>query len=342
MNNQTTTLEISTKSIVKVITALTIVAFVIFVKDVLIMLLVAIILASVFSPAVDFLEKYKLPRAIGTIILYTLVFGVLATVVYMIIPPLSEQVKDLGKNLPFLLDKWNGFLQTFGNESGLTSVGNLSEILKSQADKLSAISKSVVDFTFSALGGVFQAFAIIILAFYMIVERNALTELIQTLFTPTQEKKILNILSNVQKSVNAWIKGQLVLSFIVGLLVYLGLTILKVDYALILAVIAGLFEIIPVVGPILAAVFAVIIAFGGENTAYAAFLVVLLYVAIQQLENHVLVPKIMGKAVGLNPVIIILAVLIGVKLLGFLGAILAIPLAAAVAAVIKELRTQSA
>jgi len=305
----------------------------------LVMFGVAVVIASIFSPSVDFFASRKVPRALGAALMYLLTFGVLALVVYLIIPPVAAQLKGIATNLPLYLDKWSDILKTFGQNVGFENTGSIQELLKSQGEKLAQASTGAAQTLFGILGGFFQAFVVVILSFYMLIEKAALEHFLQTILTPAQERKVLNILSHVQTSVSAWIRGQLLLSLIVGVAVFIGLTLLKVDYALTLALVAAVLEIIPVVGPIVSTILGVSIAFG--QSTLAAVLVLALYVGIQQVENHILVPKIMGKAVGLSPVVIILALLVGAKLLGFLGIILAIPLAATIAAIVRDLREKS-
>jgi predicted PurR-regulated permease PerM len=127
--------------------------------------------------------------------------------------------------------------------------------------------------------------------------------------------------------------------FIVGCLTYIGLYFLGIKYALTLALVAALLEIIPYIGPILAAIPAVILGFA--QSPFLALLVILLFVVIQQLENYIIVPQVMKKTVGLNPIVIIIVMLIGAKLAGVIGIILAVPVAAAVAEFLKDIRKES-
>ncbi len=197
----------------------------------------------------------------------------------------------------------------------------------------SSIASNIFSTSLRILGGLVSVIAILVLAFYMVVEKKAFEEFLETILPSEQKKQIVSLIKKVQKRIGSWFLGQISLMIIVGIAVLIGLSILKVKYALVLALIAGVFEIVPVIGPIVAGIIAIIIAFG--QSPILALLVFLLYVGIQQIENHILVPKVMQKAVGLNPVVILVALLIGAKLYGITGAILAIPVTAALATIIE-------
>ncbi|MBU4332000.1 AI-2E family transporter, partial [Patescibacteria group bacterium] len=138
----------------------------------------------------------------------------------------------------------------------------------------------------------------------------------------------------MQKKIGSWLRGQVILMIIIGILSYIGLLILGVRYALLLALFAGLMEIIPYIGPIFGAVPAVFIAL--TQSPIKGLLVIVLYLIIQQLENNLIVPKIMKRAVGLNPIVVILVILIGGKIAGIVGALIAVPVATAFSVMLKD------
>jgi predicted PurR-regulated permease PerM len=170
-------------------------------------------------------------------------------------------------------------------------------------------------------------FVILVITFYMLVEENATKKILRSVIPNQYLPYAYDMFNRIEKQLGLWLRGQIILCFLVFLLVYIGLTVLGIKYALILAIIAGLFEFIPYLGPIFAGGVAVLITF--LHSPLQAFWVLILYICIQILENNVLVPNIMRRAVGLNPVISIISLLIGSKLGGFIGAIIAIPLATA-------------
>ena len=186
----------------------------------------------------------------------------------------------------------------------------------------------------SIFGGVVSFVLILVLTFYLVVQEDGLKKVFKMLVPNHYQSFASGIFSKVQRKISAWLKGQLILSVVVGLMVYIGLSIIGVNYALVLGIFAALVELVPYVGPFLGGVVAVFFAFS-QSTAKALFTVIL-FIIIQQLENNILVPKVMQRAVGLNPIISILALVIGVKLAGIVGALFAIPVATALDVVVRE------
>jgi len=199
------------------------------------------------------------------------------------------------------------------------------------SNSLSSLFTTVKGF----FGGVVTSVVILVLTFYMVAEGEKVHKFLKSLAPVEYQPYIAEITRKMQKKIGAWLRGQLLLGFIIGLASYIGLSILGVKYALLLAVIAGFFELIPYIGPILSAVPAVIIAF--SQAPMLALVVLGLYLLIQQTENHLLVPKIMEKATGLNPIVSILALMIGVKLGGIAGAFFAIPLAMMLTVIVEDI-----
>ena len=176
---------------------------------------------------------------------------------------------------------------------------------------------------------------VLVLTFYMVVEEDNARRFVKSLAPVEYQPFLAQLFTKMQKKIGAWLRGQIVLAVVIGIASYIGLTILGVPYALVLALIAGLFEVVAYVGPIFATIPAAIIGF--SVSPLMGVLVIILYLVIQQLEGNVLVPKIMQRVTGLNPIISIVALLIGVKLGGIMGAIFAIPIATMVSVILEEL-----
>ena len=194
-----------------------------------------------------------------------------------------------------------------------------------QVDK--KIEKFTVGFfraTASIFGGAFSLVLIVILSFYLSVQEKGIEKFIRLTSPLRYEKYVLDVWQRSKKKLGGWVKAQLLLGVLVGVLVFLGLTILGVKYALMLAVLAAIFEVIPIFGPVLAAIPAILIAF--LQSPMLALAALILYVIVQQFENHLIYPTVMKKATGVPPLIIILAILVGGKLGGIFGILLAVPL----------------
>jgi len=193
----------------------------------------------------------------------------------------------------------------------------------------------------STIGGFFTGLASILLVaaltFYMVVEEDAIKKMLRHVAPDEYQPFLSRLFSRIREKLGLWLRGQLVLSITVGLLYYIGLTILGVDYAAVLGLLAGVMELVPYIGPLIVGVIAIFLTFTQSGTLLQPLLVLGLLAVIQWCENNLLVPKIMQKAVGLNPIISIVALLVGARLAGIVGAILAIPVATALSVFVYEM-----
>lgn len=232
--------------------------------------------------------------------------------------PLVTETANLIANLPEFLNNL------------LPASGPIDRTVLQQ--ELGNVSKNALEVTLTIFNNFLGFISIAVLTFYLLLERDNLDKLLAQFFI-NKDERIKGITSKIEDKLGAWMRGQIVLSVIIGTAAYLGLTILSVPYALPLAILAGIMEVIPVIGPIISAIPAVLIAY--MVSPFLALIVGILYFIIQQLENHLVVPQVMNKAVGLNPLVVILAVAIGGRLLGVSGALLAVPITV-VAQIITE------
>jgi predicted PurR-regulated permease PerM len=198
---------------------------------------------------------------------------------------------------------------------------------------LSAALGSSASGAFSTLSAVFGGLTsfilIVVFSFYFSVQETGVDDFLRVVTPVKEQAYVLHLWKRSQEKIGKWMQGQLILAVIVGVLLYLGLTILGVPHALLLALLAGIFELIPVFGQILAAIPAIAIGFGAGGVT-EALLIVGLYVLIQQFEAHLIYPVVVKKVVGVPPLMVILALLIGFKLFGFLGILLSVPIAGAI------------
>jgi predicted PurR-regulated permease PerM len=176
-------------------------------------------------------------------------------------------------------------------------------------------------------GGLFSFILIVVLSFYLSVQENGITHFLRMITPRAHEEYVIDLWTRSQEKIGRWMQGQLILVVIIGVITYLGLLLIGVEHAMLLAFLAGIAELIPLFGPVIAAIPAVIIAFSGGGTTLA-LVVLAFYLIVQQFENHLIYPLVVRKVVGLSPIIIILALVAGGQLAGFLGVLLSVPLAA--------------
>jgi len=338
MNNagKNITVNIDSNTLVRFLFIAILVLILYVIRDVIMVLLFSVVIASAISPVVGWLQKRRIPRSLGTFVVFIILFAILALILYVIINPLSSELENLSEIFPLYFDRIS--LQF---EEVRSSSPQYEELLSNIQVYLSRISDSLKSFAtniFAALakifGGLATAVIVIVISFYLTAEEKGIPLFLRSITPVKHQSYILNLWSRVQTKIGRWIRGQIILSLAVGIAVFIGLSIFGIRYKLILALIAAVFEIIPFIGPLLAAIPAVILGF--LKSPIVALWTALVYFVVQQLENTILVPKIMQKAVGLNPVIIIISLLIGAQLLGFAGVILAIPIAAVIVEIIKD------
>jgi len=320
------TIHISSLSIFKVLAVFLILAFVYLVWDIIVLLFVSLLFAASLTPAIDWLERKKIPRTAGILLIYVATLLFLSLVAVLIIPPITEQIQQLAGTFPVYYER---FLQSFGDIRLQSNVGTaLQQNLTSVGQTLSGYTGGVFSLVTGLFGGIITFITVLVLTFYFVVKKDGLKNFVQSLTPIKYQKYAVSVFLRIQDKLGLWLRGQLLLSGIIFLITLIGLLVLDVRYALVLALIAGITEAIPFVGPFIGAVPAVFLAFM-ESPIKGVF-VLILYIVIQQLENSIIVPKVMQKAVGLNPIVVMVAILLGAKLAGVLGALLAIPVATAV------------
>ena len=292
------------------------------------------------SPLVRAIERQRvipigtrLPRWVAILIIYATVIGALVIVGMLIVPPLVDQAEDLWRSLP---DKLTQAQQTLVRIGVLRRPITLGEAVQ-QAPAAGGVNAAttVIGAVKNVVGGAFGVLTLLLLTFYMLVESNGLFSFFVRLFPAHQRARVADVSAAVTTKVSAWLGGQLLLSSIIGVTSAIGLGIMGVPYFYVLALISAIGEMIPMIGPIVSAIPAILVA--ATVSPGLAVGVAVFFLVQQQLENSVLVPKIMGRQVGLSAVTVIVALGMGTDLLGVIGAILSVPTAAIVQVLVEEL-----
>jgi len=302
--------------------------------DVVLLVFVAMILASALHGWVQWLAERKIPKIAGVLIIYASLFLLAFGIVALLVPPLLEEIRSISNNFPVAFGKFTSSFSAFKDFIAQAGVADqITNWLKSLTSLLTqgGAFGAVTGF----FGSIVSIFAVLIMTLYMVVQDQAIKNAIHSILPERYTERASKIIEGIQSSVGLWLRAQLVLMIIIALASYIGLLLLGVHNALALALLAGLTEAIPTLGPILGAIPAIFFAL--LQSPIKAILVLVLYMVIQQLENHIIVPQVMRKAVGLNPLVSLIALLVGVKLAGIMGAILAIPVVTAAKVLIDDL-----
>lgn len=297
-------------------------------RETVAILLLALIISTVLDRPVDTLENHKIPRILGTILVYLASFVFLAFLFYTVIPIAIIELNNLFHNLGGVLDESLG--SGFSNQSFFFSSPGVQQF----TETLLSGGVSFLEILGKLVGGVTFVIATLVLSFYLTVSQEGVKKFLVAIFPDTTEDKVVQLYERTKKRIGKWFQAQLFLSLIVGTLAFVGLSLLGVKYALVLAIIAGLLELIPIVGPIFAGALAVSIAL--TNSLTLGIYTLILFLGIQQLENNILVPLIMRKQTGVHPVMILVAILGGAQIAGLVGVLLAVPVAVFVQEMAEE------
>lgn len=318
-------ITVSTKTIGKIILAGLLLWLLYTIRDILLLFFVAVILASLIDPWATWCQSKHIPRAIAVLLVYVLLVGLAVGAVVLVAPTIVNESEALVKSI-------RGFSTDFD------ILTKIQETFLPSGEVIGKTLSDVIATVTSVFGGIFSLILVFVFAFYLVVEDEAITRFVRMLAPDEYQPFLAQLVNKMKKKLGAWLRGQLVLSMFVGLLVYLVLLALGVDYALVIALVAALAELVPYVGPVLSAVPAVFLAFAQTGGATLPIAVAVAFWIIQVVENNLLVPRVMQKAVGLNPIVSILAILIGAKLAGVVGILIAIPLVTVLSVFIEEMR----
>jgi predicted PurR-regulated permease PerM len=322
-------------------------------QKVLVQLTMAIILAAGMAPIVSGIERlaerrqwrFKPPRALVVLVLYLIGFVIFVAAGAAIARTVALEVSDLIRRLPGYFDRlvawFNGLVLTFPMiQTALGSI-DLSGQIEAIAGQLAGVLTQalvVAQYAVGLLGGALDVFLTLILALYLTADAYRVRRYVIGFLPRDREEQAWRASSHIGERLGGWVRGMLLLCAVIGVLTYLGLTAIGVPYAMLLALIAAVGEAVPMVGPIFATIPAVIVATAYNPTMGLATL--LLYLVIQQLENNLLVPRIMSRAVELHPLAVMVALLAGSELMGVAGAVLAVPVTAALSVVVDEIRRE--
>lgn len=320
------------------------------ITEILLLLLISVILAAGITPLTAAIQRRPLGRRqryisqpgailivyLGLILLLILMAGIIIT-------PVVTEGRDFIASLPEILQNLETTIARL--EARYSWLPDLSAVVSRLPQELAGLSRyfgTAAGVAFRALGGILSLVTVLFMTYYMLVEGRQINRGFLTLFPKDRRAQVEEILQRIGRRFGGWVRGTLLLGLIIGVVVGIGVWILGLPYALLLGLIAGITELIPIVGPILGAIPAVLIAFFEPPWGrwWGVLVVMGFYAAVQQIESNFVVPRVMKMAVGLSPLLTVVALLIGAKLLGIAGALLSLPVAAALQVVVGELLTE--
>jgi len=304
--------EVSHKTIIFTVFFLLFLNFLWLIRDLLFSLFIAFILQSALKPLVNRLVKLKISRILASFLVYLSFLTIFGALLSIVLPPLINETIQLSRNFPLIIDDLtNKFSYSILNWE------SLFQYLPTATNQFFNLISSVFSNTIWFISTLF-------FGFYFLVEEDPIKKIFINFFNEEKTKPITDFINILEKKINNWFWGQIVLMFVVGILTYIGFILIGIKYSLPLAVLAGLLEIVPNIGPTIAAIPAILVGF--SQSTFLGILALIVAILVQQLENNLIVPLVMKRVVGINPIITLIALIIGGKLSGFLGILLSIPI----------------
>lgn len=318
-------------------------------RSLILLVLTAVVIASAVEPLVARMEDSKIPRAVGTFLIYTSIFIVVGGAIVLFVPVFVAETANLAGSLPQYLSTTEAWINERLSAGGYTisfdsDLPSAPEALAGASNELRGIANIFFSGATGALkfifGSLFNFILVFVLAFYFTIQKYGIDNFLKVVVPPSKINYALNLWHRSQKKIGLWMQGQLILAGIIGFLTYVGLTILGVNYAFLLAIVAMFGSLIPLIGPVISVIpsFAVATADGGFSLGVS---VLILYFIIQQVESNFIYPMVVKNVVGVPALVVILGVIVGGSLFGFLGMILSVPFAAAGMEYVKDIQKRN-
>lgn len=323
-----TTIEISWVSLWRVVAVILLGLAFYLAREVALAFLLSLVISSAIDGPVTRLEKKRVPRILGTLMIFLGAAFILLFIIYNVLPIVIFEFTALLKNLGGLNlgleNNTSEILSGIYKELLIPDISGLtSSLLKGSASLFGVIGKILSGFAF--------IFSVLVVSFYLTLSRDGVERFLRHLFPDESEDYVSRVYSRSKRKIGRWLQAQIILSFVIGLLVFIGLSIAKAKYSLLIGLLAAFFEIIPVVGPIFSGSVAILISF--TVSPALALWTLSIFAAVHLLESNIFVPVFMQKALDIHPVVVIISLMVGLQIAGVIGMILAVPLAV----VIQEL-----
>lgn len=314
-------LDISWKTIFKIGIAALVIYMLFLTRGIFVWVLFGIVISVLFDPAIDFLQRRRIPRVLATFALYFAVFGVITFIVYSAAPVFINEIQKFSQLFPRYFETISSVFRGLG----VAAFSDIQSFIDLVSGGIERVASSAFSILFSIFGGIFATFFVLSIAIFLSLEEKGIEKTISVLFSKKYEAFALDLWAKSQKKVSAWFASRLLTSLFIAVASYVVLLLFNAKYPLSLGLLSGVLNFIPIVGPLIAgALIAMIVAL---DSVMKAVFVVLAFILIQQIEGSVLTPLLTKKLVGLSPAVVLIALAIGGELWGIVGAILAIPIA---------------
>lgn len=312
-------IEITTSTILKTIAIVLGLWLAYYILDVLILLFVVVMLTVALEPIVTKITLWGVPKVLSILIVFVVLIAIFGLAIYIVIPPLVEQIQSLANNAPIYIEKFTDYSSSHSTQA-------TQKILDTVSSSLGKYTEGIVGATVALFGGIISALTVVVLTFYLLIEEKTIRKSLLDLVPLKNKARIADMSRRIGIKIGLWLRGEFSLMVLVGLMITLAMQVIGAPYALAIGVTAGLLELVPLLGPIIAGALGAFIVFASGAPLWQVGALIVIFIVVQQIENQILVPKIMQKAIGVSPVVVIVAILVGGRLLGVGGAVLAIPI----------------
>jgi predicted PurR-regulated permease PerM len=325
MNNEKI-LDISWKTFLKISLIVICFYFIYQIKEIIIWFVFALIISILFNPSIDFLQQRKIPRILGVIFVYFSVIGLFIFIIWLLIPIFSDEFQNFLYGFPEYFEKLSNFFKNVG----LKEFEDMSGFLK----MFDSMRNNIFNILFAIFGGVLNTIFVITAAIFISIEEKFIDKILFLIFPKRYEKFALDIWERSQKKVSGWFIARLIACLFVAVFTYIVLLIFNVKYPFLLGLLAGIFNFVPYIGPLITGFILFLLTFPIEPLK--TIFVIAAFILIQQIENNVLSPILMKKLINIPPILVLFSLVIGAKLWGFLGTLLIVPLSGILFEFIKE------
>lgn len=311
-----------------------------YLRDLALLILTAVVLASAIRPGIQFFMRWHLPRILAVLAMYLVVFGALFSIVYFFLPPILSQAAAFLSSLPQYLNAIDLPFTSVPTSEIISGGESARSVISSIEGAFANTSEGVLRLVATFFGGAFSTILVIVLSFYFAVQEQGIEDFLRLIVPLRQEEYVIDLWHRSQKKIGLWMQGQIMLSVLAGILVYLGLLMLgylgPVPFPLLLGVLTALCELIPIFGSLFAGAVAVAVTWTSGGFALA-FIVAGLFIVVNQFEANLIYPLVVRKIVGVPPLLVIIALIVGAEVAGFLGALLSVPVAAILQEFVSDL-----
>jgi predicted PurR-regulated permease PerM len=327
------TLDISWKTIMKVFVAIFAFYLIYLARDIALWLFFGLAISILLEPAINFLRKMWIPKMLAIILIYTSVLGLLGLLVYLMAPLFIIEIKEFSNYLPDYFNKINPILQ----QLGIDFAQSFSELTSSLIGGLEQSSKGVINAVISFFGGVASTVVILTIAFFLSLEDRGPERFLSFVSPQKYQEYIVTFFEKAQTKVAGWFGARIMACAFVGIASFIVFYVFDIEYAFLLALIAGILNFIPYIGPLATAILLIVFVMVSSGSWIITLYVLLAIWAVQAVENNLLTPFLMKKMIDLPPVLVLISLLLGAKLFGFLGTIFIVPIAGIIYEFVREI-----